>query len=175
MEPPPLRAAVPAGVAAAEEAWAAPTWVPTRALGRTVLLTGLLLVLGVALGRVDLVLLAAPFAVGAAIGLRRMPRSAPELTIEAAEEHIVEGGRVEAGLTVANPDVITYDLVVVRARTSPWLELENADRPFAITVAPDGWTGVELPGAALRWGGTTSVPPPPGSPPAAACSPAGRS
>ncbi|MET8148968.1 DUF58 domain-containing protein [Actinoplanes sp. NPDC049668] len=152
MEPPPLRAAVPPGVAAAEEAWAAPAWVPTRALGRTVLLTGLLLVLGVALGRVDLVLIAAPFAVGAAIGLRRMPRSAPELTIEAAEEHVVEGGRVEAGLTVANPDVITYDLVVVRARTSPWLELENSDRPFAITVAPDGWTGVELPGPALRWG-----------------------
>jgi len=151
-EPPQLRAAVPPNQPAADEEWAAPAWVPTRALGRAVLLTGLLLVLGVALGRVDLVLLAAPFAVGAAIGLRRMPRSAPELTIDADEEHLVEGGRVEAGLTVANPDVIAYDLVVVRTRTSPWLELENADRPFAINVAPDGWTAVELPGQAMRWG-----------------------
>jgi uncharacterized protein (DUF58 family) len=151
-EPPSLRAAVPPPASAADEGWAAPVWVPTRALGRTVLLTGLLLVLGVALGRVDLVLLAAPFAVGAAIGLRRMPRSAPELTVDAAEEHIVEGGSVGAGLTVANPDVISYDLVVVRTRTSPWLELQDADRPFAITVASDGWTAVELPGEATRWG-----------------------
>jgi uncharacterized protein (DUF58 family) len=151
-EPPSLRAAVPHPVPVADEGWAAPAWVPTRALGRTVLLTGLLLVLGVALGRVDLVLLAAPFAIGAAIGLRRMPRSAPELSIDADEEHLVEGGRVEAGLTVANPDLITYDLVVVRARTSPWLELENADRPFAVTVGPGAWTGVDLPGQAMRWG-----------------------
>ena len=151
-EPPSLRAAVPPGMPAADEGWAVPAWVPTRALGRTVLLTGLLLVLGVALGRVDLVLLAAPFAVGAAIGLRRMPRSAPELTVDAAEEHIVEGGSVGAGLTVANADVINYDLVVVRTRTSPWLELPDADRPFAITVEPDGWTAVELPGEATRWG-----------------------
>ncbi|MEU8235756.1 DUF58 domain-containing protein [Actinoplanes sp. NPDC048967] len=147
-----MRAAVPPQGPAADEGWAAPAWVPTRALGRTVLLTGLLLVLGVALGRVDLVLLAAPFAVGAAIGLRRMPRSAPELTVDANEEHIVEGGSVGAGLTVANPDVIPYDLVVVRTRTSPWLELRDADRPFAITVATDGWTAVELPGEATRWG-----------------------
>lgn len=152
IEPPSLRAAVPPSAGAADEGWAAPAWVPTRALGRTVLLTGLLLVLGVVLGRVDLVLLAAPFAVGAAIGLRRMPRSAPELSIDAAEEHVVEGGGVGAGLTVTNPDVIPYDLVVVRTRTSPWLELQDADRPFAVSVATEGWTAVELPGAATRWG-----------------------
>ncbi|WP_082772369.1 DUF58 domain-containing protein [Actinoplanes sp. TFC3] len=147
-----MRAAVPPTEAVADDGWAQPAWVPTRALGRTVLITGLLLVLGVALGRVDLVLLAAPFAIGAAVALRRMPRFAPELSIEADEEHIVEGGNVRAGLTVANPDVITYDLVVVRARTSPWLELEDADRPHAIKVAPDGWTAVDLSGRATRWG-----------------------
>nr|WP_239132726.1 DUF58 domain-containing protein [Actinoplanes durhamensis] len=129
-----------------------PAWVPTRALGRSVLLTGLLLLLGVALGRVDLVLLAAPFAIGAAAGLRRMPRSAPELTISAGEEHIVEGGHVDAAVTVSNPDVIGYDLVVVRTRTSPWLKLEHADRPFAVRVPRDGWHAVDLPGDANRWG-----------------------
>ena len=145
-----LRAAVPAP--AADDPWAGPAWVPTRALGRTVLLTGLLLVLGVALGRVDLVLLAAPFAIGAALGLRRMPRSAPEVIIDADEEHLVEGGRVDASLTVTNPDVVAYDLVVVRTRTSPWLKLENADRPFGVTVGRGDWTTVDLPGDALRWG-----------------------
>jgi hypothetical protein len=100
---PPLRAAVPPSDERADT-WAPPVWVPTRALGRTVLLVGLLLVLGVALGRVDLVLLGAPFAIGAAIGLRRMPRTAPELQIEADSEHLVEGGKVQAGLVVTNPD-----------------------------------------------------------------------
>ncbi|MEU4693379.1 DUF58 domain-containing protein [Actinoplanes sp. NPDC023714] len=130
----------------------APVWLPTRALGRTVLLTGLLLLLGVILGRVDLVLLAAPFAIGAAINLHRRPRAVPEVTITADEGHIVEGGEVEAGLTVANPDAIGYDLVVVRARTSPWLRLRHADRPFAITVPSDGWAAIDLPGEATRWG-----------------------
>ncbi|GAB1645127.1 DUF58 domain-containing protein [Krasilnikovia sp. MM14-A1259] len=144
-------AAAPTG-AAADERWPGAEWVPTRALGRAVLLTGLLMVLGVALGRVDLVLLAAPFAIGAAVGLRRMPRAAPEVTIQADEEHLVEGGRVAAGLTVANPDGITYDLVVVRTRTSSWLRLEKADRPFGITVRPQRWRAIDLPGEALRWG-----------------------
>ncbi|MEU8656717.1 DUF58 domain-containing protein, partial [Actinoplanes philippinensis] len=145
-----LRPAVPASGAA--ESSSGPVWAPTRALGRTVLLTGLLLLLGVALGRVDLVLLAAPFAIGAAINLRRTPVAAPEITISADESHLVEGGEVDAGLTVANPDSIDYDLVVVRARTSPWLKLEHADRPFAITVNADAWAAIDLPGEALRWG-----------------------
>jgi uncharacterized protein (DUF58 family) len=145
-----LRPAVPA--AGAAESSSGPVWAPTRALGRTVLLTGLLLLLGVALGRVDLVLLAAPFAIGAAINLRRTPVAAPEITISADESYLVEGGEVEAGLTVSNPDAIDYDLVVVRTRTSPWLRLEHADRPFAITVGADGWAAIDLPGEALRWG-----------------------
>ncbi|BCJ44449.1 hypothetical protein GCM10010168_12630 [Actinoplanes ianthinogenes] len=130
----------------------APSWVPTRALGRSVLLTGLFLLLGVALGRVDLVLLAAPFAIGAALNLRRIPQSVPEVTITADEAYLVEGGAVQAGLTVANPDALGYDLVVVRTKTSPWLRLEHADRPFAITVPSDGWAAIDLPGEALRWG-----------------------
>ena len=98
--------------------WPAPVWVPTRALGRAVLLTGLLVILGVALGRADLVLLAAPFAIGVAAGLRRLPRAAPDVYIDTDSGELVEGGAVDAGLSVGNPDVIAYDLVVVRTRTS---------------------------------------------------------
>ncbi|GGN27634.1 uncharacterized protein (DUF58 family) [Actinoplanes campanulatus] len=145
-----LRPAVPAG--GAGESSSGPVWAPTRALGRTVLLTGLLLLLGVALGRVDLALLAAPFAIGAAINLRRIPSAAPEITVRTDESYLVEGGAVDAGLTVSNPDTIDYDLVVVRTRTSRWLKLEHADRPFAITVAADGWAAIDLPGEATRWG-----------------------
>ncbi|MEV7624483.1 DUF58 domain-containing protein [Actinoplanes sp. NPDC089786] len=151
-EGPRLRLAAPPAVEEADESLSGPAWVPTRALGRAVLLTGLLLVLGVALGRIDLVLLGAPFAIGAAMALRRMPRSAPEVTISADEEHLVEGGTVTAGLTVANPDVLDYDLVVLRTRASPWVKLEQADRPFAISVPVGDWTEIELTGEASRWG-----------------------
>ena len=149
---PPLRTAVPPPYAEPAETWSGPAWVPTRALGRAVLLIGVLLVAGVVLGRVDVVLLAAPFAIGTAISLRRTPGAAPELTIDADEDHLVEGGRVTASVTVANPDVVPYELVVVRTRTSRWLKLEHADRPFALAVPVDGWAAVELPGDAMRWG-----------------------
>ncbi|GLY01091.1 MULTISPECIES: DUF58 domain-containing protein [Actinoplanes] len=129
-----------------------PGWAPTRALGRSVLLTGLFLLLGVLFGRVDLVLLASPFAIGAALHLRRRPQAAPEITITTGEANVVEGGEIEAGLIVANQDTVGYDLVVVRTRTSPWLKLQHADRPFAVTVPNDGWAAIELPGEALRWG-----------------------
>jgi uncharacterized protein (DUF58 family) len=152
VDQPQLRAAVPPQGTSTDVADDGPVWVSTRALGRAVLLTGLLLILGVALGRVDLVLLAAPFAIGVAAGLRRLPQAGPRVFIDAEEAHLVEGGTADAGLSVGNPDVIGYDLVVVRTLTSPWLRLEGADRPWAVTVAPGGFVDIDLPGEALRWG-----------------------
>jgi uncharacterized protein (DUF58 family) len=161
-----LRAAVPPADGTGEPADgsggpapdATPVWVPTRALGRAVLLTGLLLVLGVALGRVDLVLLATPFAIGAAVALRRRPESVPEVRIAADDTYLVEGGGVTGGLAVANHDVVGYDLVVVRSLVSPWLRLDDGDRPFVVTVPAGGEATVDLPGTALRWGRHTFGP-----------------
>jgi uncharacterized protein (DUF58 family) len=121
-------------------------------LGRAVLLTGLLLVAGVALGRVDLVAMAVPFAVGAAVALRRLPRSAPEVVVEADDAYTVEGGAVSAALAVVNPDEVPYDLVVVRTRVSPWLDLPRSDRPFVVAVPPQEGTDIDLSGTARRWG-----------------------
>jgi uncharacterized protein (DUF58 family) len=125
---------------------------PTRAFSRAVLLSGLFTVLGVVLGRVDMVVLAAPFAIGAALALRRLPGASPTVRVAADDEGVVEGDAVGVALTVTNPDVVSYDLVVVRTAMSPWLELEHADRPFAL-VAPGGrQTDIELRGDALHWG-----------------------
>jgi uncharacterized protein (DUF58 family) len=139
-------------------------WVPTRALGRAVLLTGLLLVAGVVLGRVDLVVLAAPFALGTAYALRRRPAAPPQVWPGAAEGHLVEGGDLAATVTVGNPDRTGYDLAVVRTRVSPWLRVERAgfdadaphqgpaDRPFATFVPAGTAVDLTLAGTALRWG-----------------------
>src|SRR5262249_33878003 len=50
-------------------------WVPTRAFGRAILVTGLLVFVAVLTGRFDLVVIAAPFALGTALSLCRRPAS----------------------------------------------------------------------------------------------------
>ena len=71
-------------------------------------LTGGFVIAGVALGRVDLVLLAAPFALGTAWALRRRPRLTPQLEIS-GEGFAVEGGEVGGVVSAGNPDTVPYD------------------------------------------------------------------
>jgi uncharacterized protein (DUF58 family) len=127
-------------------------WVATRALGRAVLLVGLLLLGAVLLGRVDLVVLAAPFAIGAALALRRRPHELPVVEINAPDELLAEGSEVTGSLGVGNPDQVPYDLVVLRTAASPYLRLSHADRPYVTSVAPGTVADVTLRGRALRWG-----------------------
>ncbi|TDC31503.1 DUF58 domain-containing protein [Micromonospora sp. KC213] len=141
-------------------------WAPTWALGRVVLLTGLLLIAAVLLGRVDLVVLAAPFALGTAYALRRRPTAAPYLEIAAADGQLVEGGPLAARVSVGNPDTVPYHLAVVRTRISPWLRVDRAgfggggtdiggsglDRPFVTAIPTGVAVDLELTGTALRWG-----------------------
>ncbi|MGW5670358.1 DUF58 domain-containing protein [Micromonospora sp. NPDC003776] len=142
-------------------------WAPTWALGRAVLLTGLLLVAAVLLGRIDLVVLATPFALGTAYGLRRRPTTLPGLEVGVGGAHLVEGTPMTATVTVANPDTVSYDVAVVRTRMSPWLRVEKvgfggtgvdvsrsggADRPFVTSVPADTAVDLALTGTALRWG-----------------------
>ncbi|WP_433531516.1 DUF58 domain-containing protein [Micromonospora sp. CA-263727] len=149
-------------------------WTPTPAFGRAVLLTGLLLIAAVLLGRVDLVVLAAPFALGTAYALHRRPTELPQVWISGEEEHLVEGGEVTGTVSVGNPGTVPYDVAVLRTRVSPWLRIERASlaggtvaeggrsggtrrpavagRPFVTSVAPDTAVDLELAGTALRWG-----------------------
>ncbi|MDZ5442026.1 DUF58 domain-containing protein [Micromonospora sp. 4G57] len=142
-------------------------WAPTWALGRAVLLTGLLLIAAVLFGRVDLVVLATPFALGTAYALRRRPTAGPQLEISTGDAHLVEGGPMTATVAVGNPDTVSYDVAVVRTRMSPWLRVEKvgfggtglqvaraggADRPFVTSVPRGTAVDLELSGTALRWG-----------------------
>ena len=90
---------------------------PTRALGRAVLLTGLLLLAAVLLGRVDLVVIAAPFALGTALALRRpADRPAPGCGWPARRESPWRVPRSAPRPRSSNQDVVGYDLVVARVR-----------------------------------------------------------
>ncbi|SIR38786.1 DUF58 domain-containing protein [Micromonospora avicenniae] len=145
---------------------AATGWAPTRALGRAVLLTGLLLVAGVVLGRIDLIVLAAPFALGTAYALRRRPAALPQVWVETDDGHLVEGSELATAVTVGNPDPVDYEIAVIRSRVSPWLRIDRAgfasgaraegrvvlDRPFVTSVPTLAAVDLELAGTALRWG-----------------------
>lgn len=132
-------------------------WRPTRALGRAVLLAGLLVLGGVLLGRVDLVLLATPFGVGTAWALRRRPpgdgsgAGTPGLVM-AADRIAVEGEEAAGTVSAANPGPATWDVVVLRVTGSRWLALADADRPHAVVVPPDRMVDLTLAGTARRWG-----------------------
>ncbi|MFF5174444.1 DUF58 domain-containing protein [Micromonospora sp. NPDC000089] len=153
--------------AVADREEAAGGWAPTWALGRAVLLTGLLVIGAVLLGRVDLVVLAVPFALGTAYGLRRRPVAVPVLEIGADDAHLVEGAALTGRVTVGNPDAVGYDVAVVRTRMSPWLRVERVGfggaavdvrrvggtgRPFVTSVPRGAAVDLTLTGTALRWG-----------------------
>lgn len=127
------------------------SWRPTRALGRAVLLTGLLVLGGVLLGRVDMVLLATPFAIGTAWALRRRPVAPPVLALAGAGA-AVEGAETAGTVSAANPGPAGLDVVVLRVAVSRWLALDAADRPHAVAVPPGRIADLTLVGAARRWG-----------------------
>jgi uncharacterized protein (DUF58 family) len=130
----------------------APGWLATRALGRAIVVTGVLIIAAALIGRVDLVVLAAPFAIGTVFGLRRKPRSQPRLRIATEEAFLAEGGEVAGAIAVGNSDVTGYDLVVVRTLVDRWLDLKHGDRPYVAPAPQGGVADVPLSGEAVRWG-----------------------
>jgi uncharacterized protein (DUF58 family) len=127
-------------------------WTPTRALRRGVFVAGIVLVAAIVMGRLDLVILAAPFAIGTAASLRRRPTMLPRLRVHHSGTFVSEGAPVELAVTVGNPDSVPMDLVVVRTRLPHWLKLRDADRPFAITVGGREQADIPFEGEAKRWG-----------------------
>lgn len=127
------------------------TWAPTRALGRAILVCGLCVFLAVLLGRFDLVVLAAPFAISVAWALHRERPQAPLLELEPPADPAREGSEVTVGVRLHNPGPSRLSPVVVRLAASPWLRLQRGDHPVAVSLPP-GETRVVMRGPALRWG-----------------------
>jgi uncharacterized protein (DUF58 family) len=131
---------------------AAESWTATRALGRAIWIVGVLLLVGSLFGRPDLVAIAAPFAVGAALALRRRPTAEPQVELELPAEPPAEGSDVTVVIRVANPSPHPFDLVVARVAAPRWVPLDRADRPHATDLAADQMAEVVLRGPTLRWG-----------------------
>ncbi|HEY1488982.1 MAG TPA: DUF58 domain-containing protein, partial [Micromonosporaceae bacterium] len=129
-----------------------PRWLSTRALGRAVVVVGLLLLAAIFTGRPDLVVLAAPVAIGAGVGLWRRPSNLPEAQIDVSDPIVGEGGEIRASIDITNHDAMRYDLVVARLSADRWLRITEIGRPYASAVAPGETVGIDVTGRALRWG-----------------------
>jgi uncharacterized protein (DUF58 family) len=127
-------------------------WHRTRALGRAIAAGGVLLFAAVLLRRVDLVVLATPFAVGTALSLYRRPSAAPTVRLGAGSVTLTEGADTEIRLGLTNPDQVRYHLVLARLAVAPTLQVRDADRPHATQLAAGRSTTMTLPARALRWG-----------------------
>jgi uncharacterized protein (DUF58 family) len=127
-------------------------WAATRALSRAILLTGALVLLAVVLGRLDLVAIAAPFALATAWALRDRPGRAPQVELSLPTDPAAEGATVPVVARVSNHDARDLDLVVVRLTHSPWIRLRHGDRPYALGLPGAESADVPLEGPALRWG-----------------------
>jgi uncharacterized protein (DUF58 family) len=132
-------------------------------LRRAVLLTGLLTIAAVVLGRADLVILAAPFAVGTAWALRRRPRHPPTIGVAsgaadgpaggpATDAALVEGREAAGTVSAGNPEPVGLDALVLRVAVSRWLAIDAADRPHVVAVPAGQVADLELAGVARRWG-----------------------
>lgn len=127
-------------------------WVPTRAFGRAILVTGLLVFLAVLIGRYDLVVLAAPFALGTALSLRRRPAMLPAPELSTVDARIVEGDDFAVRVSVANPDPVALDFVLLRLWLPDWVRARHGDHPYAVSAAAGSAAEIDLDGTALRWG-----------------------
>ncbi|HLU27156.1 MAG TPA: DUF58 domain-containing protein [Glycomyces sp.] len=126
-------------------------WRRTPALTRAVSIAACCLIAAVAFGRVDLALLAAPFALGTALLLRDRPDRAPRARFDAEEETCAEGDTASAVLRVDNPDPVPVTTLVTAA-ADPWIELHTGRGDFAERIGPGTAREMLIAGRARRWG-----------------------
>ncbi|MEU5874899.1 DUF58 domain-containing protein [Glycomyces sp. NPDC047369] len=132
------------------------TWRRTKALTRAVAIAAVCLLAAVAFGRIDLVLIAAPFAIGTAVLLQRRPHLPPEVRIAPLEGtgtdlSCAEGATAAARVIVANPEPVSVTAIVT-AVADPWIELHTGKGDFASALAPRSGRDLVVAGTARRWG-----------------------
>jgi uncharacterized protein (DUF58 family) len=127
------------------------SWTPTAALHRGIGIAALALLAAAALGRVELVLLAVPFALGTVLSLVARPDRPPDSALSLDEPTTVEGGPVAARVGVTSGARQPL-LCVVSARLPGWIRLRHGTGYYAVLVRPRDTTGVLLRGTARRWG-----------------------
>lgn len=126
-------------------------WRPTAALVRLVTLAFVPLVAGVLSGRPDVLVLAVPFVLGAAMASIRRPGAVPTVRIDAPTGPLTE--HTEVAVTVSVDNVRGPDCAaVIRFRPGRSLEVQPRDSLVAVQIPADGMRAHQIPAGLLRWG-----------------------
>ncbi|HYT10561.1 MAG TPA: DUF58 domain-containing protein [Mycobacteriales bacterium] len=135
---------------------ATPTgWRPTAALGRAVGTGGGLLLVAVLLRRADLVVLAGPLLIGAALALAGRPHGAPSVRLSVPSRALLEGQRITATVTVSSDDAAdALDVAAVVLTLPTWLDATSGVSPPARAVIAGAGAHVDVPieVRTRRWG-----------------------
>ncbi|MGI8529126.1 MAG: DUF58 domain-containing protein [Geodermatophilaceae bacterium] len=117
---------------------------------RTAVVAGGLALLAVLLRRPDLLYLAAPIALAAAVDLVRPVPSAPSAELSLSEDVPLEGGRLQANVRVIARDA---DVVAIAVPVSGWVQPPGG-RTGVVAGRPDrsGLVALAVPLTARRWG-----------------------
>lgn len=108
-----------------------------------------LLLLAVLLRRADLVVLAAPLVLGAALGLAARPVAGPAIRLRVPADALLEGGRATVVADVTASDGV--DVAAVHLGLPP--DLIATPAAAAVLIPPgDGPVGVEFRVRTIRWG-----------------------
>jgi len=127
-------------------------WRPTPAFGRAVGVGAGLLLAAILLRRADLVVLAAPLVIGAALALTDRPTGRPAVGLTVPGDAVLEGGETTLTATVVSSD--TLDLAALVLTVPPWLEPVSGHLPPAAAVAVPAGPAVHVPFElrSARWG-----------------------
>ena len=124
-------------------------WRPTAALVRSVVIASSVLLVALALGRPDLLVLAAPFGLAAALSLTHAPRSTPSTSARGADRWLHEGQSTRLQVVLESDDVL--DQVTATLTPPAYVAAQPASGALSVTPGADG-AKLEFAVSPRRWG-----------------------
>ena len=125
-------------------------WRPTAALVRSVVTATTVLFVGLALGRPELLVLAAPFGLAAALSIAHAPRGRPSTRVMVADRWLHEGQSTRLQVSVESADPLEQ----VTATLSPpaYVAAQPASGALSVTPTAEDDVRLEFAVSPRRWG-----------------------
>jgi uncharacterized protein (DUF58 family) len=134
-------------------------WRPTAPLVRSIVTAAVLALAALVLGRPDLVVLAAPFGLMAALGLAHAPGGPPTGRVQVTDRRLHEGQATRLLVSMEAPDAL--EQVTATLSPSAYVLVRPPSGANSGTPTTDGGSLVELAVSSRRWGvrpaGTVTV------------------
>ena len=126
------------------------SWQPTASLARSVATATTVLFVGVALGRPELLVLAAPFGVAAALAVAHAPGSRVQARLRVANRWLHEGKSTRLEVAFESSDELEQVTAVISE--APYVAIQPASGACSATVREDEEARLVFAVSPRRWG-----------------------